>query len=55
MKSRPIKPTPVLHGEDARRFIDEMNRERTPEEKADARRKYRRAKKVFESVKREDG
>jgi len=47
----PIKETPILRGKDAKAFIDEMNRERTPEEKAKLREDYLRAKKVYDSIK----
>ena len=35
--SRPIKETPILYGNDARRFLQRMKEKRTetPEEKAD--------------------
>lgn len=46
----PIKDTPILRGQDAKDFIDEMNRERTPEEKAKDKESYLRAKKVYDEV-----
>ena len=47
----PINETPILRGKDAESFLKEMNRERTPEEKAQDRKDYLRAKKVYDSIK----
>jgi len=49
--SLPIKDTPILRGKDAKKFLDEINRERTPEEKAQDKKDYIRAKKVYDSIK----
>ena len=49
--SLPIKETPILKGKDADAFLKEMNRERTPEEKAKDKESYKRAKKVYDSIK----
>jgi len=53
--SLPIKDTPILEGEDARKFLEEINRERTPEEKAKDKKDYLRAKKVYDSIKNKKG
>ena len=52
--SLPIKETPILRGKNAKKFLDEINRERTPEEKAKLKEDYERAKEVFDSFKRTD-
>ena len=44
MKSKPI----ILKGKDAIRFVEEMNRERTPEEKEKAKKDFERAKRVYD-------
>jgi len=49
--SLPIKQTPTLRGKDAEKFLKEINRERTPEEKAKTKESYIRAKKVYDSMK----
>jgi len=48
--SLPIKDTPILRGNNAKTFLDEMNRERTPEEKAKDREDFKRAQAVYKSV-----
>jgi hypothetical protein len=41
--ARPIKETPILYGEDARRFIEHMNnlKKETPEERAIREERFR--------------
>ena len=48
--ARPIKETPILYGEDARRFEERMNEKRYeyPEKKARRIRNYEMISKIFE-------
>lgn len=48
--ARPIKETPILYGEDARRFEQRMKEKRyeDPEKKARRRRNYEMILKIFE-------
>ena len=48
--ARPIKETPILFGEDARRFVERMNqvRKETPEEKERRNANYELFKKMLE-------
>ena len=47
--ARPIKETPILYGEDARRFEEHMNEKRyeDPEKKARRIRNYEMIMKIF--------
>ena len=47
--ARPIAETPILFGEDARRFMERMNhpRKETPEEKAERVANYEWLKSMF--------
>jgi len=48
--SLPIKQTPILKGKDAEKFLKEVNRDRTPEEKDQDIKNFKRAKKVYDSI-----
>ena len=50
--ARPIKETPVLKGEDARRFVQRMNETRTESSEKKRRRQanYKLAMKAFRSI-----
>ena len=47
--ARPIKETPILFGEDARRFVERMKEKRreTPEQRAKRLKDYELAMKIF--------
>ena len=47
----PIRDTPVLHGEDARRFAEAA---RTAHLRPESREKYERAKKIYEELKKKN-
>jgi len=45
--SKPIQPTPTLRGDDAKRFLENLDKESTPEEIES----FKRAKEIFKKIK----
>jgi len=45
--AKPIQPTPTLKGDDAKRFLENLEKESTPEEIES----FKRAKETFKKIK----